>query len=266
MQILNLIRKEASSINYSLSHFPDGEVQITLDSFSRKDDILVKCRITSPEELFILMQVMDILDRQEVTYSVTIYYLMGMRMDRVMDFNRPFTLKVVSTILSKSKAHEIRILEPHSKKIFNLGNIFTEYTDDLLEGFKTGLLSCYQLVLPDAGAQKRYSNISKAILCSKVRDEQTGKLTGFEVKNPNDIQNKELLIFDDLCDGGGTFCGIAAELRKYSPDTNINIFVTHMVNRKGIENLAKTFNKVYFTNSYRTWNNLPDNVIQIEIV
>ena len=44
------------------------------------------------------------------------------------------------------------------------------------------------------------------------------------------------------------------------------IFVTHMVNRKGIENLAKTFNKVYFTNSYRTWDNLPDNVIQIEII
>lgn len=93
MQILNLVNKEASSINYSISHFPDGEVQITLDSFSRKDDILVECRITSAEELFILMQVMDILDRQEVTYSVIIYYLMGMRMDRVMDFNRPFTLK-----------------------------------------------------------------------------------------------------------------------------------------------------------------------------
>ena len=187
-------------------------------------------------------------------------------MDRVMDFNRPFTLKVVSTLLSRSKAHEIRILEPHSKKIFDLDNIFTEHTDDLLEGFKTGLLSCHQLVLPDAGAQKRYPNVSKAVLCSKVRDEQTGKLTGFKVKNPKDIQSKDLLIFDDLCDGGGTFCGIAAELRKYKPDADINIFVTHMVNRKGIENLAKTFNKVYFTNSYRTWDNLPDNVIQIEIV
>lgn len=266
MQILNLVNKEASSINYNISHFPDGEVQITLDSFSRKDDVLVKCRITSAEELFILMQVMDILDRHEVTYSVIIYYLMGMRMDRVMDFNRPFTLKVVSTLLSKSKAHEIRILEPHSKRIFDLSNIFTEHIDDILEGFKTELLSCRQLVLPDAGAQKRYPNVSKAIFCSKVRDEQTGKLTGFEVKNPKDIQSKDLLILDDLCDGGGTFCGIAAELRKYKPDADINIFVTHMVNRKGIENLAKTFNKVYFTNSYRTWDNLPDNVIQIKIV
>ena len=84
--------------------------------------------------------------------------------------------------------------------------------------------------------------------------------------NPKDIQSKDLLILDDLCDGGGTFCGIAAELKKYKPDADINIFVTHMVNRRGIENLAKTFNKVYFTNSYRTWDNLPDNVIQIEIV
>lgn len=266
MQILNLTDEKASDIDYSISYFPDGEVQITLDSFSRKDDVLIQCRITSAEELFILLQVIDILDRQEVTYSVTIYYLMGMRMDRIMDFNRPFTLKVVSTLLSRSSAHEIRILEPHSKKIFDLGNIFTEHIDDLLEGFKTELLSCHQLVLPDAGAQKRYSNISKAVLCSKVRDEQTGKLTGFDVKNPNDIWSKDLLIFDDLCDGGGTFCGIATEIKKYKPDANISIFVTHMVNRKGIENLSKTFNKIYFTNSYKTWDNLPNNVTQIKIL
>lgn len=266
MQILNLVNLEKSDIKYTLSRFPDGEVQISLGDFSHKDQICVKCRITNAEELFIVTQVLDILDRHDVYYDVDIFYLMGMRMDRVMDFNRPFTLKVVSTILSTSKAHEIRILEPHSKRIFDLSNIFTEYIDDSLEEFKTGLLSCHQLVLPDAGAQKRYPNVSKAIFCSKVRDEQTGKLTGFEVKNPKDIQSKDLLILDDLCDGGGTFCGIAAELRKYKPDADINIFVTHMVNRKGIENLAKTFNKVHFTNSYRTWDNLPNNVIQIEII
>ena len=266
MQILNLVNLEKSDIKYTLSRFPDGEVQISLGDFSHKDQICVKCRITNAEELFIITQVLDILDRHDVYYDVDIFYLMGMRMDRVMDFNRPFTLKVVSTLLSRSKAHEIRILEPHSKRIFDLSNIFTEHIDDILEGFKTELLSCRQLVLPDAGAQKRYPNVSKAIFCSKVRDEQTGKLTGFEVKNPKDIQSKDLLILDDLCDGGGTFCGIAAELKKYKPDADINIFVTHMVNRKGIENLAKTFNKVYFTNSYRTWDNLPDNVIQIKII
>ena len=170
MQKLNLVHLEDSDIKYSISRFPDGEVQISLGDFSHKDQICVKCRITNAEELFIVTQVLDILDRHDVYYNVYIFYLMGMRMDRVMDFNRPFTLKVVSTLLSRSKAHEIRILEPHSKRIFDLSSIFTEHIDDLLEGFKAGLLSYHQPVLPDAGAQKRYPNISKAIFCSKVRD------------------------------------------------------------------------------------------------
>ena len=50
-----------------------------------------------------------------------------------------------------------------------------------------------------------------------------------------------------------------------------------MVNPKGIENLSKNFNHVYFTNSYKDWNGfkaeygkavpiLPENVTQIDII
>ena len=93
MQILNLVNLEKSDIKYTLSRFPDGEVQISLGDFSHKDQICVKCRITNAEELFIVTQILDILDRHDVYYDINIFYLMGMRMDRVMDFNRPFTLK-----------------------------------------------------------------------------------------------------------------------------------------------------------------------------
>lgn len=84
MKLLNL---DKSEIN--LTRFPDGEPQISFpDEFDRKDSVKVIC--TSAEELFI--QVGDILDRQEIVPS--------MRMDRVMDFNRPFSLKVVCSILN----------------------------------------------------------------------------------------------------------------------------------------------------------------------
>lgn len=33
--------------------------------------------------------------------------------------------------------------------------------------------------------------------------------------------------------GDGTFVGIAKEIRKYCPDRELNIFVTHMVNHRG---------------------------------
>ena len=41
MQILNLVNLEKSDIKYTLSRFPDGEVQISLKDFSRKDSIYV---------------------------------------------------------------------------------------------------------------------------------------------------------------------------------------------------------------------------------
>lgn len=47
-----------------------------------------------------------------------------------------------------------------------------------------------------------------------------------------------------------------------------------MVNPRGIENLSKTFDHVWFTNSYKDWKKdwegqptpFPDNVTQIDIV
>lgn len=70
MKLLNLISLDKSEIKYNLTRFPDGEPQISFpDEFDRKDSIKVMCRITSAEELFLLTQVGDILDRQEIEWD-----------------------------------------------------------------------------------------------------------------------------------------------------------------------------------------------------
>lgn len=265
MKVLNLVHLE--DIKYSISRFPDGEVQISLEEFSHKEPIQVKCRITNAEELFILMQVLDILDRHEVLYRLEIYYLMGMRMDRVMDFNRPFTLKIILNALKNCNASIIEVLEPHSYVYCNsrFGGLFTEL---YIENNPTGMLwDDYQIVLPDIGAKERYGYNSNTIICSKIRDLTTGKILEIKVDNPEVIGDKPLLILDDLCDGGGTFCGIAKSFNALGiPKERLNIAVTHMVNPKGIENLSKNFNKVWFTNSYKDWENLPENVTMIKVI
>ena len=269
MQILNLVNLEKSDIKYTLSKFPDGEVQISLEEFSHKEQVLVKCRVTNAEDLFILMQVLDILDRHEVLYKINIYYLMSMRMDRVMDFSRPFTLKIVLNILKNCNAETIEILEPHSDVSSDprLGvKLMPLYAEKNPSNNSWGE---FQLIFPDAGAEKRnefrYDNTT--ITCSKVRDLTTGKILEIKVNNPENIQDKPLLILDDLCDGGGTFCGIAKAFNTLGiPKERLNIAVTHMVNSKGIENLSNNFNKVWFTNSYKDWDNLPKNVTMIKVV
>lgn len=270
MKVLNLVHKESSDISYNIFKFPDGEVQISLGDFSLKEDYInVKCRITNAEELFIVCQVCDILDRHEVCYILEIYYLMSMRMDRIMSFKRPFTLKVVMDILWHYNMSGIRVLEPHSEVYARLNPraeelfISTKGLPDNLED--------YQIVYPDKGASERYSFHYTAnlpiIQCSKERDLATGKITSIKIDNPQDIKDKPLLIIDDLCDGGGTFCGIAKAFEKVGVSKDrLNISVTHMVNAEGIINLSKNFNHVWFTNSYKDWDNLPDNVTLINLI
>ena len=270
MQILNLVNLEKSDIKYTLSRFPDGEVQITLGEFSHKEDYIdVKCRITNAEELFIVCQVCDIFDRHAVNYVLSIYYLMSMRMDRVMDFNRPFTLKIVMDILWHYDTSSIRILEPHSE-VFARLNPRAEHLFIGVKGVPDNLEN-YQIVYPDKGASERYSfhySMDLPIIqCSKERDINTGKITSIKIDNPQDIKDKPLLIIDDLCDGGGTFCGIAEAFEKLGISKDrLNISIINMVNAKGIENLSKHFNHVWFTNSYKDWNNLPDNVTLINLI
>lgn len=269
MQTLNLVNLEKSDIKYTLSRFPDGEVQISLGDFSHKDQICVECRITNAEELFIVTQVLDILDRHDVYYDVNIFYLMGMRMDRVMDFNRPFTLKIVMDMLWHYNASSIRVLEPHSE-VYRRLNPRAEELFISTKGLPPNWVNC-QIVYPDKGASERYSfHYSMdlpVIQCSKERNVSTGKITSIKIDNPQDIKDKPLLIIDDLCDGGGTFCGVAKAFEKVGVSKDrLNISVIHMVNAKGIENLSKHFNHVWFTNSYKDWENLPENVTMIKVV
>lgn len=273
MQILNLINKRLSDIDYSISRFPDGEIQITLEEFSHKDEVNVRCRITNAEELFLLMQVSDILVRHGMRFSISIYYLMGMRMDRVMSFNRPYTLKMVVHILDNLGAYGIYLFCPHSNTALDLFRYTSvaQINPDRLDNMVNTVFNDYQIVLPDAGAVERatINDVPKDIVIGeKVRNVTTGKIESIKIKNPEVLDGRPLLIQDDLCDGGGTFIGLAQAIREINPKADINIVVCHMVNPKGIENLSKNFNHVWFTNSYKNWQDeiLPKNVTVIEIV
>ena len=171
MQILNLVNFEKSEIKYTLSRFPDGEVQISLGDFSHKDKICVKCRITNAEELFIVTQVLDILDRHDVYYDVNIFYLMGMRMDRVMDFNKPFSLKIVANIIKSCGAKDIYVLEPHSERVhIELGSKPIYNPIDMIRKVAFGEDSRYStkvIVFPNASAKERYNtgSIDNTVVC-----------------------------------------------------------------------------------------------------
>jgi ribose-phosphate pyrophosphokinase len=98
------------------------------------------------------------------------------------------------------------------------------------------------------------------IKCSKVRDIETGSITSFSIDEISYSKDcDEIVVIDDLCDGGGTFVGIASKLRELKP-SKLTLVVTHAVQKAGIERVAKVYDQVVITNSYKNWDNLPENV------
>lgn len=267
MQILNLIRPEKSDIKYEIIQFPDGEPHIVLEGIDRKGDVDIICRICNPADLFVLMQVGDILNRQGVQFGLSIIYLMSMRMDRVISYDESYSLNIVAQIINGISPRVVEVLEPHSHKVRDL---IDNYWRDASFSFPD-LGGCLK-VYPDKGAMERYGgDLSIDVICSKVRNPETGELSGFKIENPEVIGNSPNIPFaviDDLCDGGGTFKGIAQLLESRYPNRDRDIYVTHMVNPKGIATLSENYKEVYFTNSYRDWGRevLPDNVKVIEVV
>ena len=112
MKRIDLINISKSDVKFEVTVFPDGEPHVKfLEDIDRKDEYEVFCRITNPSELFVLMQVGDILNRQGVVFKLVITYLMSQRMDRVVNFTEAFSLKIVADMINSLGAKDVYIFE-----------------------------------------------------------------------------------------------------------------------------------------------------------
>jgi ribose-phosphate pyrophosphokinase len=262
IKLINLISLLESDVQYTITKFPDGEIQFSFDyELDRKDKYHVKCRITNAEELFTLLQVGDILDRQEIIWDLEINYLMGMRMDRVMSFDRPFTLKIVGNLISNMNYRTCFITEPHSERTSNEIRKSCDINGYVIPFINKYIHDDITIVFPDLGALQRYYDniyfdkcgIDNVVYFEKYRNKLTGKIEAFSLKNEDKINNNHFLFYDDLCDAGGTFLGELSILKRRYPDGKFDIRVAHLVNEEGLDNLCKNFDTVYVTNSYKNW-------------
>ena len=106
------------------------------------------------------------------------------------------------------------------------------------------------VVIPDAGATKKaytWLDGRRVVQASKRRDPATGKLSGFSVPDVdsegNSIAGRPCIIVDDICDGGGTFLGLAAELQAAGAGP-LTLAVTHGLFTKGTEVLTESFSTI----------------------
>lgn len=248
-------------------NFPDGQPHIAVKStdFISTDrnvrgEIQVTARLASSDDLMRLLLLKDVLDRQRFEKVwLRIVYLLGARMDRPIDPDSPFTLRVITNLINQAGFHSVSIFDPHSDvstALLNAKSISPRKYVSLALNRASTFQPPVAVMIPDAGAVKRTGAILEElgyegpiVQALKHRDPKTGQLSGFQVVNPLECMANHVLIVDDLCDGGGTFVGLAAEARKHGAEM-VSLYVSHGVFSKSIEPLLEHLDNVYTTDSY----------------
>ncbi len=205
-------------------------------------------------------------------------YFMGARSDRQFESGSNNYLKdVICPIINSLEFESVTVLDPHSDVLEACLNGFKKEDnsrvvrfafDNLYGNYSTlkRLEARHILISPDAGASKKIYKIAEQIdykgdiiTCSKDRDKDGNIIRTVVPFHINDV-NKDMIIIDDICDGGATFINIGKEIKKNRQFSSavhpteygkIYLIVTHGIFSKGFETLSEYFNGIYCTNSYK---------------
>lgn len=257
------------TINFQSFTFSGGEPHIKIQSdFDVNETVTITHRLNSFNDLGLLCVTVDALRRMGVKIiDLFIPYFPAARQDRVMIPGEPLSVKVYADILNAMHLNKVTVFDAHSEVTPALVNncvVIPNHTF-IREVLKI-IGNDVKLISPDGGALKKIYKVSEflggveVVECSKSRDVKTGKLSGFKVYN-DDLQGSDCLIVDDICDGGGTFIGLAEELKKKNAG-KLYLAVSHGIFNKGFADL-KCFDGIFTTDSFRDFED--GELIQIKL-
>lgn len=248
---------DKKEIEFQSFIFSGGEPHIKIKpDFDVSETVTITHRINSFNDFGLLLLAVDALKRMHVKLiNVFIPYFPAARQDRVMIAGEPLSVKVYADILNSLKLNKITVFDAHSEVTSALlDNCEVIPNHYFIAQVLKKIGNDVKLISPDGGALKKIYKVSEylggidVVECSKSRDVKTGKLSGFKVYDDN-LQGMDCLIVDDICDGGGTFIGLAEELKKKNAG-KLYLAVSHGIFNKGFESM-KAFEKIFTTDSFR---------------
>lgn len=187
-------------------------------------------------------------------------FIPGARQDRLNPIGDAlFTAKSIAGMINARKFSRVIVLDPHSEVAPALIDRCRVVSAAEMMSIPHGKYAA--VISPDAGAEKRAGQVAiklevPLIHAWKTRDVRTGTIGGFgfdaaRLSNLALEQPYRMLIVDDICDGGGTFIGLANAIAEsgYEKTVDLHLYTTHGIYSKGIAELQRYFSHIYCTDS-----------------
>ena len=256
---------QRNSIEFDSFTFSGGEEHIRFNALDAQNisKIEIVERLTDSSKTMRLMLAVDALKRMtnnSTAIELVIPYFPYARQDRVCVAGEALGASVMAQFINNLGFSKVTIWDAHSDVspalLNNVVNIeqtaIVSRCEALQEKLTKGQLT---LISPDAGASKKtlklaqqYTGKIEVIQANKQRNLATGEIVKTEILG--DVAGKDLLIVDDICDGGRTFIELAKVLKENGANS-IALFVTHGILSKGLAVFDGLIDAIYTTDSIR---------------
>lgn len=251
-------------VPYSVFTFSGGEIQVKIDSDVELFGLIwFEAELNTSDSIISLLLLKDAIDQMVIEDSrlkvmpqirLVLPYIPYGRQDRACASGEAFSLSVFAKLLNTAKFDRVTTWDVHSDVSFLIDRLVNK-SQTALYARRLDFSKYDALVSPDAGARDKVADLGKSnglpvIRGYKSRCPETGNLTGFGYFGDiMRVNGANLLIVDDICDGGGTFLGLAKELLEGGA-ASVDLLVTHGIFSKGLGLLLDNgISNIYTTNS-----------------
>lgn len=211
-----------------------------------------------------LLSLLESVDTYTGPRTLELTYLPYGRQDKEISNESTFALRTFASFLNILNFDRVIIHDPHSEIALKLiKNSEAVYPVKLVETSAQLLAGEIVLCYPDKGAVTKYTKVYESlyrphIYGEKVRDQSTGNILSYQVVG--ECLGKNVLIVDDICDGGATFKILAKDLLAAGA-TQVNLFVTHGLFSRGVKTLLDSGITRIFTAKGEAFNGPDDQVV-----
>lgn len=259
-----LTEKICDSLDVDLGHsscpvFADGEFEPCYEETIRGSHIfIVQSTPPTADNLLELLLMVDAAKRASAYKVIAVIPYFGYaRQDRKDKPRVSIGAKLVADLLSVSGVDRIITMDLHADQIQGFFNVPVDhlYASTLFVPFieKMGLDNVI-IASPDVGGTKRANTYAKMlntgiVICHKTRarPNEVGNMTVI-----GDVENKDVIIVDDMIDTAGTITK-AANLMKKKGARSVRAFAAHgVLSGPALERIQKSeLEEVYFTDSIK---------------